>query len=88
MDQSKLESKIEVAANYISGFAIAWIAWVLLANGPMAWGWFDIHDPTVITTIFTFISVTRSYFWRRFFATGIHRIVHNFIKRGYFKWLK
>ena len=81
--QSKLESRIEVAANYISGFAIAYFTWTLLAYGPMAWGWFDIHDSFLITTIFTVVSVTRSYAWRRFFAVGLHRVVKAIIV----KWL-
>jgi len=86
MEQSKLESKIEVAANYISGFAIAWLTWVLLANGPMAWGWLDIHDTTIITMIFTVVSVGRTYGWRRFFARGFHKLVVPYIVRGV-RWL-
>ncbi|MCP4489790.1 MAG: hypothetical protein GY820_21105 [Gammaproteobacteria bacterium] len=80
-DQTKLESRIEVAVNYISGFAIAYVAWLLLSYGPMTWGWLDIYDSFAITTIFTVISVTRSYAWRRFFARGLHKAVHTAVTR-------
>jgi hypothetical protein len=79
--QSKLESRIEVAANYISGFGIAYLSWLALSHGPMTWGWFNIYDSFIITSIFTAISVTRSYAWRRFFATGLHNAVKSFVKR-------
>jgi len=78
-EQTKLESRIEIAANYISGFAIAYFSWLVLSHGPMTWGWFDIYDSFLITSIFTVISMTRSYAWRRFFAVGLHRVVHSFV---------
>lgn len=83
MEQTKIESKIEVAANYISGFLIAWLTWTLLREGPMTWGWIDNEDGFIITCVFTVVSVTRSYYWRRFFATGLHKIVHQFVR----KWI-
>ena len=79
--QTKLESRIEVALNYVSGFIVAYLSWQALAYGPMEWGWFDIYDSFIITSIFTGISVFRSYAWRRFFATGLHRVVHTFLKK-------
>lgn len=81
MDQSKLESKIEVTANYVSGFLLAWFTWTLLREGPMEWGWLTTENGFAITCVFTVVSVTRSYYWRRFFAVGLHRVVHEFVRK-------
>ena len=81
MDQTKLESKIEVAANYISGFLIAWLTWTLLREGPLTWGWLTVQNGFAITSVFTVVSILRSYFWRRLFAVGLHRAVHQFVRR-------
>jgi hypothetical protein len=78
--QTKLESRIEVFANYFTGFIIAWVTWTLIVVGPMAWGWIGVEHGLVITMIFTGVSILRSYYWRRFFARDFHKIVHNFIK--------
>jgi len=84
-EQSKLESKVEMCANYISGFLLAWLVWTLLVVGPFTWGWLVKENGFAITMVFTFVSLIRSYYWRRFFARGFHRIVTAFIKRV-LKW--
>jgi len=33
-----------------------------------------------ITCVFTGVSILRSYYWRRFFARGLHKTVHKFFK--------
>ena len=81
--QSKLESRIEIFVNYVSGFIIAYLSWQVLAYGPMTWGWFDIYDSFIITSIFTVISMIRSYAWRRFFAVGLHKVVKKLVARWF-----
>lgn len=73
MKQSKLESSIEISANYISGFLIAWATWSWIA-APL----YDNYGISgfTITVIFTIVSVIRSYFWRRFFNAELHKLVH------------
>lgn len=78
--QSKVESRIEVATNYITGFVIAWVTWTMVVIGPITWGWLTVQDGFVITMIFTCVSILRSYFWRRFFARDFHKIVHRFVQ--------
>ena len=80
--QSKLESRIEVASNYISGFLIAWLTWTLLIMGPFTWGWIVKENGLAITMIFTMVSVLRSYFWRRFFARNFHKVVQQFYREN------
>ena len=80
-EQSKLESRIEMTANYFSGFLLAWFTWTLLVMGPFMWGWIDKDDGFAITMIFTGISIIRSYYWRRFFARGFHKIVVKFVRQ-------
>jgi len=81
MHQTKLESFIESVLNIGSGFFIAW------AVSFVIYPWFGVELPATtylsLTTIFTVISVLRSYVWRRFFNSGIHRLVH----KGVRAWL-
>lgn len=67
MSQSRIESAIEASANIGSGFIIAWAAWVFIV--PLIWP--ELATPASqgfwITVLFTFISFTRSYVWRRIF---------------------
>jgi len=64
--QSKKESLIETILNIGSGFVLSWIATSYLLSY-----WFTISVPIKdafwITVIYTFISILRSYFWRRIF---------------------
>lgn len=78
-EQSKLESRIEIGANYVSGFLLAWLTWTLLVLGPLTWGWIVVENGFAITMVFTVVSIIRSYYWRRFFARGFHKVVHEFI---------
>jgi len=80
--QSTWESRIEVAANYTSGFLIAWLTWTLLLLGPFTWGWIVKENGLAITMVFTAVSILRSYYWRRFFARGFHRVVQQFMKEN------
>lgn len=66
--QTRVGSAIEAVLNIGSGFVVALITWQALAY------LLDIPMPLTknlfITTIFTLVSLTRSYLWRRFFASG------------------
>lgn len=72
--QTKTCSMIEAFLNIGSGFIIAIIVWQGLA------GFYDIHMPITrnlqITSIFTVVSITRSYIWRRLFATKLNAWFH------------
>jgi hypothetical protein len=61
--QSRTESLIEAALNIGSGFVLSLVVWQILA------GWYGIPMPLTrnleITSIFTLVSLTRSYVWRR-----------------------
>lgn len=64
--QTRTQSAIEATLNIGSGFILALIVWQTLA-------WlYDIPMPITrnleITTIFTVVSLIRSYIWRRIFT--------------------
>ncbi len=86
MNQSKLESAIETTLNVGSGFIIAMIIWFAIIQP--VW---DIEvtfmDNVGITAIFTIVSVARGYLWRRFFATGVHKLVVAIIRNTYAKYI-
>lgn len=69
--QTKLGSALEAFLNIGSGFIIALIVWQGLA------ALYDIPMPLSrnleITTVFTVVSLVRSYIWRRIFTTRRHR---------------
>lgn len=75
VEQTKLESKIEIAANYLSGFVLAYLLY-RFAVFPFEW---MKNSPFIVTLLFTALSIGRSYAWRRFFATGLHQVVHRFV---------
>lgn len=72
MNQTKLESLIEVFFNYLSGFLLAWAvyAWIIIPNDELK------NSAFTATCIFTTVSILRTYFWRRFFNAGLHKLVH------------
>lgn len=63
--QSRKHSAIETFLNTSSGFIVSWLTWIVIAP------YFGLErnpaEATVITCIFTSISLIRSYFWRRLF---------------------
>ncbi|MHC4648510.1 MAG: DUF7220 family protein [Planctomycetota bacterium] len=71
--QSRLGSLVETFLNIGSGFVLSVIVWQILAyylGIPM-----PLDTNLFITSVFTVVSITRSYLWRRFFANGLHRTV-------------
>lgn len=70
MKQTKFESWLEVFFNYASGFIIAYFVYARIIL-PYPY----INDsPFLVTSIFTLVSVCRSYLWRRFFNKGLHKV--------------
>ena len=71
MHQSRIESAIEVGANYASGFAVAWAVYahIVIPNPQLQ------TSPFWVTVLFTVVSVTRTYLWRRFFNAQLHKAV-------------
>jgi hypothetical protein len=80
MNQSRLESIIEVFINYLFGIIIAHLTFKYLV--PV---FFDIHSTHAqafgVTMLFTVISVIRSYVVRRAFNNGLHKLVHEFVSK-------
>ncbi len=70
MEQSRTVSAIEAFLNIGSGFLLSIVVWQIVAFG------FGIPMPITtnlqITSIFTVVSLLRSYFWRRLFATRLN----------------
>lgn len=80
MQQSRIESFIEATMNTMSGFVVAFFVWQCWV-APMFGFNLPLSTNFWITSIFTVVSVVRSYVWRRFFNAGLHRVVRNFLRR-------
>jgi hypothetical protein len=69
VSQSKAESGVEIFFNYLSGFLIAYTIYAIVIM-PTPW----LKDsPFLVTTIYTLVSIVRSYLWRRFFNAGSYK---------------
>ena len=79
--QTKIESIIEQVFNVGSGFIISYLFWKFVLIDLLQSGTLNIENSFIITAGFTVISVIRGYYWRRFFNAGLHKVVHNFVKR-------
>lgn len=79
MRQTKLVSLIEAAVNIGSGFILSLIIWQ--TAGPLFGYEVTLTDNLGITSIFTVVSITRSYCWRRFFNAGLHSAVSAVLQR-------
>lgn len=77
MKQSRIESFIEVGFNYLSGFVLAWAVYAFVVM-PSPW---LSASPLAVTTLFTAVSVVRSYFWRRVFNARLHLAAHRLARR-------
>ena len=79
MNQTKLESIIEVFCNYASGFIVAYLTYAFIVM-PNPW----LKDsPFLVTMLFAVVSVIRSFLWRRFFNAGLHKAVHKIVTKYY-----
>ena len=64
--QSKLGSATEAFLNIGSGFLLSMCIWQLIAN-PLFGYDVSLLENAGLTSIFTVVSMARSYLWRRFF---------------------
>jgi hypothetical protein len=80
MMQTKLESLFEQTLSTATGFALAFTAWRFVVT-PLLGIPIDNGQNLLITSFFTVLSIARGYVWRRFFNAGIHKAVHNFLRR-------
>lgn len=78
--QSRWESLIEASLNTASGFVVSLIVWRWIV-APMMHLPLDMASNLVITSIFTVVSILRSYVWRRFFNAEIHKAVTGWLSR-------
>lgn len=72
MGQSKTESAVEAALNIGSGFILSMLVWQLIAN-PVFGYEVTFGENVALTSIFTVVSLVRSYVWRRFFNLRLLR---------------
>ena len=70
--QSKVESAIETTLNIGSGFILSLLLWVWVV-APLWNLEVTVFDNVAITSLFTVVSVVRSYVWRRYFNKRLHR---------------
>lgn len=80
VQQSKIESAIEQVLNTASGFVLAWSCWRFVVVPLIDQGVLSYQDTTIITIIFTVISLIRGYFWRRFFNRNLPHRIYDFFK--------
>jgi hypothetical protein len=79
MQQTKLESLLEVCLNVAIGWVVALITQLIVFP---KYGF----NPTFgeqfgISVIFTVVSIVRGYIIRRWFNAGIHKLVAQFVKK-------
>lgn len=84
-EQTELESRIEITVNYISGFILAWFTFTWIVTPLVTFKLLLWNNAFAITMIFTVVSILRTYYWRRFFAKNLHKVVHKLV-RGYIGW--
>jgi len=78
LTQSKLESFIESFLNIISGFIIALLVWMYIV--PILFNVkSNLSQGFGITLLFTFMSIIRSYIWRRYFNNVTRKRIHKFL---------
>lgn len=79
MEQTKLESLLEISLNIASGFFISLLLWTYIV-APL-WGLkMSTFDNLGIVLIFTVSAIIRGYVFRRFFNAQIHKAIHQFVK--------
>lgn len=82
MKQTKIESAIEATVNIATGFLISWMVWMFVI--PQLWPQLQT-GPALgfgITCVFTVTSWLRSFFWRRYFNAGFHKVAHQWAKEA------
>ena len=64
--QTRKGSILEAILNTASGFIVAMLVWQLLV-APLFGYEVTLYDNFWLTSIFTFVSIVRTYIWRRIF---------------------
>ena len=77
---TRLESFLEVTVNVGSGFVVSYLYWVFVMSELLRGGTLTVDDGFMVTTHYTVLAVARGYLWRRFFANGVHRRIHAWIR--------
>lgn len=77
MNQTRLESLLEASVSTAVGFALSFVVWQSIAK-PVFGYEVTLIDNFWLTTIFTVVSLTRQYVFRRFFNANIHKAIHRF----------
>ena len=79
MQQTRLESLLEVCINVAIGWVIALITQLIVF--PLYGIQVTLGEQLGISVIFTAVSIVRSYIVRRWFNAGIHKVVAQFTKK-------
>jgi hypothetical protein len=82
MKQSKLESLVEASLNTASGFIVSLFVWQFIA-APLFGYHVTWKDNVLLTTLFTVVSVLRSYVWRRLFNRGWNRAIVRWLRASH-----
>jgi len=79
MQQTKLESLLEISLNIATGFVVSYIFWTFYLVDWIKAGYVTIDDNFLITSMFTALAVARGYVWRRMFNRGVHKATHQLV---------
>lgn len=79
MEQSKKESLIEAVVNVSSGMVLAFLV-IQFILVPLLDVTLPPSENVIMTIVLTIVSMARGYLWRRFFATGLHKVVHKLLR--------
>lgn len=79
MQQTRLESLLEVFINVSIGWVVALITQLIVF--PLYGIQVTIGEQLGISVIFTAVSIVRGYIVRRWFNAGIHKVVAQFAKK-------
>ncbi len=79
MNQTKLESLLEVCVNVTIGWVVALLTQLIVF--PMYGIQVTIGEQLGISVVFTVVSIIRSYIIRRWFNAGIHKLIAQFAKK-------
>lgn len=79
MQQTRLESLLEVFINVSIGWVVALITQLIVF--PLYGIQVTIGEQLGISVIFTSVSIVRGYIVRRWFNAGIHKVVAQFAKK-------
>ncbi len=79
--QSRMESILETVANTASGFILSWAIyqWCVV---PYHSFYAKYGEAFWVTVLFTFVSVARSYVWRRFFNAELHKAISKLFRKA------